>query len=455
MHPDPIRGPHGSGQEVRGPGMGLEEFFKAINRLSWAISLLAVQQLGNTMSSLFAHPGHHDDSARRGNELGNTFPHAMRPDMTFQSDAFSFDAFNPRTMFRAGIQLLQQSADVLKTANPQADGRIAWQELQNKLEAFSLFEQVDSELNISSRALCSLPEWIDRARLGDSYRALWLMEGLGHYYSDLCLRRGDTPSAILSGPLPAASLVPLHAGMGLAFAEWLLPAIEQNPAASLHEFIELCKANSESGYFGVACEALGLATRNLFPHLLAPIDEALSLMGEELVAYFWHGAGRAIYFSPTNFLPWRAPPWQGLESCFREPPHKLGQDNAVAGFCWALTLVNVREPQIIEAFLKHHAGELTENDACANGIRSALIVWADATSCARCFDALRRYQPEHSVAALWQKHIRQACEKAMEYGGVLRSGRAMVELFRYQSLGELIARANHGDTETRRKAGRE
>ncbi len=338
----------------------------------------------------------------------------------------------PRNMLSGGLRLLRQSVEVLKAVNTEPDTRIAWQELQNKLEAFLLFEQVDVELKISQLNSRSLEELVERVRWHDSYRSVWLMEGLGHYYSDLHLRCGEAPSAIRSSPLPRASLVPLHAGMGLSLAEWLLPHIEQSPAA-LRTFIELCGSNSQPGYFGAACEALGLATRNLFPHLLGPIDQALSLASKELVAYFWHGAGRAIYFSPTNFLPWRSAPWKGLWSCLQEPPHAEGRSNAAAGFCWALTLVNVQQPQIIETFLKHHAKEIDENEACANGIRSALAIWAEATSCMSSLEALRRHQPAPATATLWQKHVRRSCEEAMEHHQDRLSKSAPGELFRYQA----------------------
>lgn len=331
---------------------------------------------------------------------------------------------------------MRQYAAILKWLSPEADSQAAWQELQNKLEAFSLFQQVDIELNISPEAPSSFPELVERVRQFDRYRGIWLMEGLGHCHSDLLLRQGYIPGNILKAPsngrLPAASLIPLHAGMGLSLAEWLLPAMERNPTQGVRTFIEACQAASQPGYFGVACEALGLATRNLFPHLLAPLDLALSRAGEAYLEYFWHGIGRAIYFSPANLPPWRTAPWAGFETCLRESTHNPVRRNAVAGFCWALTLINIRHPEVLEAFLKCHEHEITAHDACRNGIASALLIGAEATGDASCLDALQQHQPAASAVSLWRTHVLPGCEAARLHSG--SSQLAMDELFRCQDM---------------------
>lgn len=412
-----------SAREDGGPGMEVDDFFKSVNRLSWTISLLIFQQLGNTMSLLSRQNDNRNWSIGTGNA------HLVQDAMTWRPGSFS----NPADfcgLFKMGIQALHQSAGLVKTLSSAPENRVEWQELQNKLESFSFFEQVDLEFNISKSGPLPLAELVARAKQLESYRSVWLMEGLGHYYSDFCLRHREMPSLSSLG-LPIASLVPMHAGMGLSLAEWLLPSIEQNPS-SVQIFLETCRSCSHPGYFGVSCEALGLATRNLYPHLLLPIDEAISAIDEEVIAYFWHGVGRAIYFSPSNFFPWQAAPWQGLRSCFTEPPHAIGRNNALSGFCWALTLVNICHPEIIETFLRHHAGELTQNDAAAEGIGSALVVWIDATSSPQCLDSLRFHHAAPSISAIWQKYVQENCEKALERHQKAQS--AMGELFRCQSI---------------------
>ena len=58
--------------------------------------------------------------------------------------------------------------------------------------------------------------------------------------------------------------------------------------------------------------------------------------------------------------------------CLQEPPHETGKRNALSGFSFALTLVNVQSPEILRAFLKCHAQQF---GGCADGIQAALSVW--------------------------------------------------------------------------------
>jgi hypothetical protein len=358
--------------------------------------------------------------------------------------------FAPRSMLSTALQLLRQSAEILIRVSPERDSRAAWREFQNKLLAFSLFENVDSELELSTlSADCSLQAMLQQASATSSYRSLWLTEGIGHYYADLHLSSGRIPERLLSGDrgdnLPPHSLVPLHAGMGLSFAEWLLPSIEQQASRWLQVFPSLCRANSEEGYLGAAFEALGLATRNLHPHLLMPVDRELAAISHKLQAYFWHGVGRAIYFSPINFLPGRSAPWQGLFMSCSEPPHDLGRLNAMAGFCWALTLVNIRQPEILASFLKHHEKQLWEADACVNGIRSALLLWYDAASHDEHFDRLRNYRPGAAAAGVWDAVVTKSFENIEHVHSILKTQKLLGELFRYQPLSELLSGGSSGN----------
>jgi len=108
--------------------------------------------------------------------------------------------------------------------------------------------------------------------------------------------------------------------------------------------------------------------------LIAPIDLLLSSHYPDLLDYFWHGVGRALYFSPTQFLPLCSKPWQGLDTSLQEPPHEAGRRNAVAGFVWALTLVNIRNTEIVAEFLDRNVAHLPEPQTFVNGLCSALIV---------------------------------------------------------------------------------
>lgn len=58
--------------------------------------------------------------------------------------------------------------------------------------------------------------------------------------------------------------------------------------------------------------------------------------------------------------------------CLTEPKHETGKRNALSGFCFALTLVNLRQPEVLEAFFKHHPVEAANS---VDGIQAAIAVW--------------------------------------------------------------------------------
>jgi hypothetical protein len=347
-----------------------------------------------------------------------------------------------RFAVKTALESLLQSVDFLRLLWPLSDGNIIWDELKNKLQAFYMFEYVDSMLNLSTNPDRPLPDILSEAANLGPYLRVWTTEGLGHYYTERALARGGFPSSLLDarnlGEAPPASLVPLHAGMGLSLAQAVLNAMDQSDVARyagwLERFWQLCLGNSRTGYEAIPYEAMGLVTCNLHPQLVTHIDRYLLQTNSDLLAYFWHGIGRAIYFAPTNFPPFRSAPWQGLKRCQQEPPHVVGKRNAVAGFAWALTLVNIRQPEIMAAFLRHHEQQITENDAFANGLCSALMIWRDSSPGDPHLDDFHRYQPPPVSAPVWNRHVRPCCDWALQnYPSFKARGRSS-ELFRYQEL---------------------
>jgi hypothetical protein len=362
-------------------------------------------------------------------------------------------------MMKLGFTLMQVCAEALKLVIPGESNYATWQEFQNKLQSFDLFENVDATLQLGSHSELPLTSMVARSLTLGPYRAVWATEGIGHYYAERFLAGRGTAQGLLQSDdaeaLPTGSLTALHAGMGLSFAGRLLGGVA--PACSSHkvrraleEFVALCRDNSREGYEGVTYEALGLAARNLHPHLVSLIDRELASMNEDLVGYFWHGVGRAIYFTPSNFLPTSSAPWQAVKMARREPPHELGRLNALAGLVWSLVLVNIQHPQILELFLRHHGQQFGENDAFANGLISALVIWRDSSPNDAFIEKLCSYRPvKPALAELWETHIGPSCSDVLpRYHRVLKQGKGLGRIFRYQSLSELCA-----DLENRRRIG--
>jgi len=355
-----------------------------------------------------------------------------------QAGACFLERFAPRSLAQTSFWAMQQSAEVMKLMS-SPDGQIGWNEFRNKLQAFSLFAYPTSATSNTDGPAPVLIDMIRKASHLGPYRAVWATEGIGHYYTDLQLSSAKGCNALLcddgASRLPPESLVPLHAGMGLAFAEYLFNTTTQDRAYDSHwlrDFFELCEGNARSEYLGASYEALGLAIRNLHPHLVAAVDSDLSLFDEELLAYFWHGVGRAIYFAPTNLLPYRSAPWKAWAMCMTEPPHALGRRNAVAGLAWALTLVNIQQPEIMAAFLKHHGRQMEESDAFANGVCSAAIIWLHSAPNSDDLTAFYDYKPDSSLAELWRRYVEQTCESALRQYKAANTTKTIGERFRYQ-----------------------
>ncbi|HEV7892443.1 MAG TPA: hypothetical protein VGP08_17495 [Pyrinomonadaceae bacterium] len=369
----------------------------------------------------------------------------------------TYDLFTPRGMLKATLDVVRTSAGALQLLAPGRDGRVVLQELGNKLEAYDLFENVDSALGLDADDDEPLASLVAETRRLEGYRAVWATEGLGHYHAERRWERSGEPSRLLSGDgadaPPAWALTALHAGVGLSLAGRLLA--DTGPRSSdaeirdvLRRYVGLCRDNSVRGYAGAAYEALGLAARSLHPHAVPAIDRELQKIDERLVAYFWHGVGRGIYFAPTNFLPLNSSPWRAVAMTRREPPHELGRLNALAGLVWAVTLVNIRQPEILEAFVTRHRDELSRGDALSNGVASAVMVWRDLTGGDAYLDCLCRHRPaasERALAELWDEGVARPCGDALHhFYPVVKANGRLGGLFRYRPLREFVAALEKG-----------
>jgi len=401
----------------------VDEMIKSAGSFASAISLLGFQHLGGTLAA----------KRRNGNQSDQTAA-------SWVCGLPFVDRFTPRRVVREIMIAMWHSAELSKQISSGSNTLLA-EEFQNKLEAFCLFEYIDYALSLDTAGPLSLSQLVARAARLNSYCSVWATEGVGHYFADAYLKDHSDPSALMSRPdslgVPGSSLVPLNAGLGLALAEWLLGVGcgRRMDRHSLTTFVELCLCNCSPGYEGVGFEALGLVARSLYPHLMSAIDELLARHYPDLLEYFWHGAGRAVYFSLTQLFPFRSEPWHGLEMCLRESPHALGKRNAVAGFAWALALVNIRHPEIVAAFLDRRATQVPNPEALVNGLCSALLVWRSAQPGQRHvvdFVGYRRNLSDAPQSRLWARYVRQPWIQTLRERSwdELQMGL----LFRYQSL---------------------
>ena len=334
---------------------------------------------------------------------------------------------------------------------PGRDAQIAWRNAKNNAEIMELVANIGKKLPPAG-AQVSLPELVRTCYSLGPFPALWAIEGLGHYYGDGFYARKEIPENLLTAPatetLPAASLTMLHAGIGMAFAKSNLQTVnaKSSPAdvrKAVQNIVTLCKNSSRPGYTGAAVESLGLVSRWLHDlPTLKVVDEQLAAIAPDLLGYLWHGAGRAVYFSPQNFVPGIHTPWRAVEMCRTEAPHELGRRNMVAGLAWAITLVNMRYPLIMETVLKYHGEEFLRDDAFSSGVMSSIIMRYDITPDDPHIDLFLKYRPAGSDAklvGLWDRLIKGPCERAMQVSyPVLKKYNRLEEVFHYQDLDALV-----------------
>jgi hypothetical protein len=367
---------------------------------------------------------------------------------TLRPALVSSDLIHPSSWLRAAAGLARRSADGLRLL-PEGNALMALREIQSKAEVFFLVLEVGSLIGVPAAPPFPLLDLVARGYALDPFAALWAIEGLGHDYADSFLKLGAEPRGILAEASPpgleARSLLMLHAGIGLGFAQRLLDGAERLVFPELRgivlEVVRLCRDNSRPGYVGAAYESLGLVTRTFHPGLVAAVDGILREAEPEVRACFWHGAGRAIYFLPVNFLPCSA--WEIFRMARMEPLDELAVRNAVAGAAWAVTLVCQRDPQIMaELLVGPHGEKLLADSAFANGVAASVMMRQDTTPGASFLARFCEYQPDdRAVARLWEALVRRPCQQALgSWYQVLTRRECLGEIFHEQDLGVLVAR---------------
>jgi hypothetical protein len=355
-----------------------------------------------------------------------------------------FDLLRPSTWSPAGLAqmsatAINESLQVARFFTPGQTSYLSWLELQNKLEVFLLVRNLPETLGLSADQLAPLPELVEKAYSLSPFAALWAVEGLGHFYADAHWTLNGPPERLLShsqAALPEKSLLMLHAGMGLAFAYRLVSTlIEQSSPTQVREtvqhFVILCRANSRDGYLGAAIESLGLVTRDFYPEMVGKIAQALAEADPELVGFFWHGAGRALYFSRAYFLPVLRTPWSAVDL---EGITNLERLNLMAGLAWAVTLVNMRQPQTIESILTSYVRQSTFKEGFADGVAASIIMRHDTTPNAPFVAPFCAHQPgcgDPDMPMLWNRLIVSPCKEAFRSYPGLKKDHLLDQIFQY------------------------
>jgi hypothetical protein len=434
---------------------------KSLVGLPWAASLFGAQQFANLLS---------EDGGRKVgtafysvteaveeqfgnspvlfgiNQLGDDLQRSV---IDFAFDLLRLKPFDPNWLGHTASGVIQESLNAVRALTPGGNLSSTCDVLRNTFAVINLVNRAPTMLDLSPGEV-RLQEAVDRSyAIGGDFAALWLIEGLGKEYANRNWSDSRPVSGLLTSGQGAAlckeCLLMMHAGLGISFAGHIVRTLTPHSSASdidaaLTQFVSLVRANARPGYEGPAYESLGLVTRTWYPQVVPVIGPRLWSLDQEVLQYFWHGVGRAVYFDPRYLVP-GATAFHGIQ---REAPHELGLLNGMAGAAWAFTLVNIRQPEIALNLLRVHSGILGTNDAFTNGLISTLLMASAVLPSDPNADRFCRYQPpagDPGVVDAWDRWIGTPSERAMrEYFSVLENRGLLGEVFRYQNLDELVNR---------------
>ena len=369
------------------------------------------------------------------------FDFAQRIAVDTAADILSLRALNPSYLMNLSSELSKTSADAYQTIGTPEALQYTVKRIKNTFTVVDLVNQVNAPHQMSPDGDYPLEKVIADCYANDPYPALWSVEGVGERYTEAWMGAGrPIRDLFITGKgakLEAKTLLMMHAGAGIAFAKLAILNLtpwssDQEMDAALRSFLRMCEESSLPGYSGAALESLGLVTRTWNGQLLLPLSRRLASLDPEAAEYYWHGAGRSMYFSPVNMLPGMSP-WFSAD---REPQDDISRKNARAGATWAFTVVNRRQPDIHANFLATRGYEVDGNDAFTNGVMSTMIMAGDMCPEDPYIEKLCTYEPtDPRAVAPWDKFIGPGFYDKVNYvRRTLQKHKRLGEVFRYQSL---------------------
>lgn len=241
----------------------------------------------------------------------------------------------------------------------------AWRELGNKVAAYSLFRR--GWLAATVRPGAPVTRRLDRAASRDAWSRLFVTEGLAY---------ARAAEAAPAETLPDWALAPWHFGLGLALAVRALPDLARAARrdeldAALAGFTRRALRAAVPGWEEAVLQGLGFAARLVRPRLIDRLDEAFRPLDPSLRGTFWHGVGRGLYFAPDRALPRQGPAARALQEALDRPPDGEARGHTLAGLGWAITLINLRHPEVLQAFLARHADDFPADGDFARGVAAA------------------------------------------------------------------------------------
>ncbi|MFT5466231.1 MAG: hypothetical protein ACI8UO_001329 [Verrucomicrobiales bacterium] len=305
--------------------------------------------------------------------------------MSFLDSAASYlarEAFDSNWVTKGMLKFSNVALNGARRFSPTNDLRHLATETQNRLSAFHYFKNP----GLYAPATGDWESQVAKARELGSYTSIWLMEGIAGRLAESAGDRVDLRALAVVPDSISESTMTLHTGAGTVSARNAVEAGLRSGGGTgltleIERFLEEAEELSHPGYRRCTVEALGLVIRNLYPNLLTPVGSQLANRSLEDYQLFWHGSGRGLYFNPLQMMPGSRFRHWVLENSIGSAPSREAVDNIIAGFFWALSLVNLRQPEAPANAFANLAEEKWAPFAPAiiNGVSSALLVWKHLT----------------------------------------------------------------------------
>lgn len=361
------------------------------------------------------------------------------------SDMLRLKVLSPSYIKDMATGIVHGSKDAVGSVATEESRHLLKQQFSNTFDVIGYVNHVDAPNRLSEDGTYPLEEMVANCYSHGDYPALWYVEGLGERYAEAYMAGGKEIRGLLTSGKAAAAdpkiQTMMHAGLGITLAKHAVQDLtpwstETEFRDAITLFLKLVHNNSIAGYEGAALESLGLVSRTWNGQLVSKIAMHLGGIDAEAYEYFWHGAGRAMYFSPMYMIPGLSP-WEAAD---HEPPDEIGRRNARAGVAWAFTIVNIRHPEIAAHFLRDKSDRIAGNDAYANGAYSTQIMAGDMVPNHEYVAAFGRYKPEdpESLKA-WNKYLgSDVGVKVDSYRKKLKANQKLGEVFRYHDLARFV-----------------
>jgi hypothetical protein len=340
---------------------------------------------------------------------------------------------------------------------PGRSAKVAYVEAKNKAKIMKLVNNLHSYMDPEGKT--PIQTIVEKCYAQGSFPALWAVEGLGKDIAEWHMARNENPVGILTNATldqkwDGAWLM-LHAGLGLGFAKFEIEKLKADFTDAdikqvVKRTVDLCRANSQEGYYGAAIESLGLASRFLHnPDFCLKVHKALLEYAPDSVGFFWRGVGRSVYFHPLNFLPGFVRPSRAIHMCEIEAPNVESKEGMLSGIAWALTVVNMTDPMVMEWVLENHDDYFSGSPGFFDGVVSTVVMRYDTTPDDPLIQQFMTHKPNpnnRTLGGLWNSKIKGSLQTALDsVYPVLKKTRHLDQVFQYQSLPALAARLKEGD----------